>query len=148
MGEIEAAIIATPTTHHHAIGMELLGCGVPLLVEKPLALTSAQANDLRVLFVRLGKKISIGVYEVCDLHPVAVCVFTRAKNVPIEIYGFFRKRKNGSDFDPVAILNGELVHGSNNARLIVGFGHVYAQHGPVFVRLNAIDIDMPQRAGG
>ncbi len=46
IGQIEAAIIATPTMHHHAIGMELLGCGLPLLVEKPLALTTAQADDL------------------------------------------------------------------------------------------------------
>ena len=49
IGEIEAAIIATPTTYHHAIGMELLGCGVPLFIEKPIAITSQQANDLVTL---------------------------------------------------------------------------------------------------
>src|SRR3954454_14140321 len=46
IGEIEAAIIATPTTYHHAVGMELLGCGLPLLIEKPIAITSQQAAEL------------------------------------------------------------------------------------------------------
>jgi predicted dehydrogenase len=32
IGEIEAAIIATPTHTHHAIGMDLLAGGVPLFV--------------------------------------------------------------------------------------------------------------------
>src|SRR5262249_32674842 len=37
IGEIDAAIVATPTSTHHALGVELLGSGLPLLVEKPLA---------------------------------------------------------------------------------------------------------------
>src|SRR4051812_38319236 len=60
VGEIEAAIIATPTTHHHAIGVELLGCGVPLLVEKPIALTSAQANDLVTLARQKNVALQVG----------------------------------------------------------------------------------------
>lgn len=63
VGEIEAAIVATPTTHHHAIGMELLGCGVPLLVEKPLALTSAEANDLVALARQKGVALQVGHVE-------------------------------------------------------------------------------------
>ena len=35
--------------------MELLGCGVPLLIEKPLALTRREANEL---VAWLGRKAS------------------------------------------------------------------------------------------
>ncbi len=45
-GRIEAAVVATPTRHHHAVAMDLLRRGVPLLVEKPLADNLAQADEL------------------------------------------------------------------------------------------------------
>src|SRR4051794_2656827 len=63
IGDIEAAIVATPTTFHHAIGMELLNCGLPLLVEKPLALTSAQANDLATLARHKNVMLQVGHVE-------------------------------------------------------------------------------------
>jgi predicted dehydrogenase len=63
IGEIDAAIIATPTTYHHAIGMELLGCGLPLLIEKPLALTGNEANDLVTLARQKGVPLQVGHVE-------------------------------------------------------------------------------------
>ena len=46
VGEIDAAIVATPTGTHHAIGMDLLSGGVSLLIEKPIAPTATQADEL------------------------------------------------------------------------------------------------------
>jgi predicted dehydrogenase len=63
IGEIEGAIIATPTTYHHAIGMELLNAGVPLLVEKPIALTSAEASDLVALARQKCVTLQVGHVE-------------------------------------------------------------------------------------
>jgi predicted dehydrogenase len=63
IGEIEAAIVATPTASHHAIGVELLGSGLPLLVEKPLAPNSAQANDLVSLARKKGLVLQVGHVE-------------------------------------------------------------------------------------
>jgi predicted dehydrogenase len=63
IGDIEAAIIATPTTYHHAIGMDLLNAGVPLLIEKPIALTSSQANDLVALAREKGVTLQVGHVE-------------------------------------------------------------------------------------
>jgi predicted dehydrogenase len=63
IGDIEAAIIATPTTYHHAVGMELLRCGTPLLVEKPLALTAAEATDLVTLARQKGVTLQVGHVE-------------------------------------------------------------------------------------
>ena len=46
IGKIDAAVIAAPTEHHYWIGMELAEAGVHLLVEKPLAMTVAEAEAL------------------------------------------------------------------------------------------------------
>ncbi|HVT27411.1 MAG TPA: Gfo/Idh/MocA family oxidoreductase [Lacipirellulaceae bacterium] len=63
IGDVEAAIVATPTSYHHSIGMELLNCGVPLLVEKPLALTADQANDLVTLARQKNVALQVGHVE-------------------------------------------------------------------------------------
>lgn len=72
VGEVEAAIVATPTTLHHSIAMELLGCGVPLLIEKPIALTSEQANDLVTLARQ--KNVALQVGHVERFNPALIAV--------------------------------------------------------------------------
>jgi predicted dehydrogenase len=44
--EVEAAVIASPPASHHPLALEALSAGVHCLVEKPLAVTSAQAEEL------------------------------------------------------------------------------------------------------
>jgi predicted dehydrogenase len=63
IGEIDAAIVATPTSSHHAIGSELLAGGVPVLIEKPLAGTSEEANELAALARRQGVVLQVGHVE-------------------------------------------------------------------------------------
>jgi predicted dehydrogenase len=63
IGKIDAAILATPTSTHHAIGMELLRGGVPLLIEKPLAPTAAEANDLAALARQKNLVLQVGHVE-------------------------------------------------------------------------------------
>jgi predicted dehydrogenase len=59
-GQIDAAVIAAPTRLHHDIALDLLDRGIHLLVEKPLAATAAEADDLvkaarrRRLVLRVG----------------------------------------------------------------------------------------------
>jgi predicted dehydrogenase len=43
---LDAATVAVPTVHHHAVAAALLDAGLDLLVEKPLAATLAEADDL------------------------------------------------------------------------------------------------------
>lgn len=43
---LHAATVAVPTIHHHAVACELLEAGLDLLVEKPLAATLAEADEL------------------------------------------------------------------------------------------------------
>jgi predicted dehydrogenase len=44
--KLDAATVAVPTVHHHAVASPLLEAGLDLLVEKPLAASLAQADDL------------------------------------------------------------------------------------------------------
>lgn len=55
IGRIDAAVVATPTRYHHAVGMELLDAGVHLLIEKPLATSRTEADDL----VRTARRKSV-----------------------------------------------------------------------------------------
>jgi predicted dehydrogenase len=44
--KLDAASVAVPTVHHHAVASALLDAGLDLLVEKPLAANLAEADDL------------------------------------------------------------------------------------------------------
>jgi len=44
--KLDAATVAVPTVHHHAVASVLLDAGLDLLVEKPLAASLAEADDL------------------------------------------------------------------------------------------------------
>ncbi len=63
LGQIDAAVVAAPTQHHHTIASELLNWGVHLLVEKPLCATSAQADELVKAARRNGAVLQVGHVE-------------------------------------------------------------------------------------
>lgn len=45
-GKIDAAVVATTTEYHHAVGMDLLRAGTHLFIEKPISTTVQQADEL------------------------------------------------------------------------------------------------------
>ena len=53
---LDAATVAVPTVHHHAVASVLLDAGLDLLVEKPLAASLAEAGDL-IARAERGKRI-------------------------------------------------------------------------------------------
>ncbi|MDB4943212.1 MAG: Myo-inositol 2-dehydrogenase [Labilithrix sp.] len=59
----DAAVIATPTASHHALGMTLVGLGKHLLVEKPIASTFAQGRELLEAAQAAGIKLVVGHVE-------------------------------------------------------------------------------------
>jgi predicted dehydrogenase len=54
--KLDAATVSVPTVHHHSVASALLDAGLDLLVEKPLAATLAEADDLIARADR-GKRI-------------------------------------------------------------------------------------------
>jgi predicted dehydrogenase len=63
IGEIDAAVVATPTATHHAVAAELLRAGIPVLIEKPLAPTLKEANELVQLARKQNLVLQVGHVE-------------------------------------------------------------------------------------
>jgi predicted dehydrogenase len=61
--QIEAAIVATPTQTHHRVGCDLLAAGVHVLMEKPLARTKTEADELVTVAEQSGKVLQVGHIE-------------------------------------------------------------------------------------
>jgi predicted dehydrogenase len=60
---IDAASVAVPTVHHHAVTSTLLDAGLDLLVEKPLAATLAEADELLALAAKKNRILQPGHLE-------------------------------------------------------------------------------------
>jgi predicted dehydrogenase len=63
LGHVDAAVIATPTRFHHAVALDFLRAGTPLLVEKPLAANVAEADELVEAAKRQGVVLQVGHIE-------------------------------------------------------------------------------------
>ncbi len=61
--QIEAVSIVVPTPLHHAIGLEVLRRGLHCLVEKPIASTPAQADELIKAAKQSGVVFTVGHIE-------------------------------------------------------------------------------------
>jgi len=60
---LDAASVCVPTVHHLAAARPLLAAGVDLLIEKPLAASLADADELIALAARCGRLIQTGHLE-------------------------------------------------------------------------------------
>jgi predicted dehydrogenase len=62
-GRIEAASVVVPTDRHHEVASALLARGLHLLVEKPIAATTAEAEDLVARAQARGVILQVGHVE-------------------------------------------------------------------------------------
>lgn len=60
---VDAVTIASPTLYHHAIARSFLERGIPVLVEKPITTTLAQANELVEIANAQGVPFQVGHIE-------------------------------------------------------------------------------------
>lgn len=60
---VDAVSIVTPTVHHHAVASAFLRAGVPVLVEKPVCRTVAEADDLIELAAKANVPFQVGHIE-------------------------------------------------------------------------------------
>ncbi len=60
---VEAVSVATPTASHRALGGQLLEAGKHVLVEKPIAATVAEAEELTALAAERGCVLAVGHVE-------------------------------------------------------------------------------------
>jgi predicted dehydrogenase len=75
--KVDAACVAVPTVHHHAVASALLDAGLDLLVEKPLAASLAQADELIRKAEKGGHILQPGHLE--RFNPAVLAVEPRLK---------------------------------------------------------------------
>ena len=61
--EVQAASVAAPTVHHLAVARDLMKAGVDVLIEKPLAATIDEADELAALAAAHKRIVQVGHLE-------------------------------------------------------------------------------------
>ena len=92
-GVVDAASVAVPTTEHASVGCRLLELGIDVLVEKPMAASLAEADDLISAASRAGGILQIGHLERFNPGIVAVLpVLNRPLYFEVHRLGVFTPR--------------------------------------------------------
>ncbi len=116
IGEFDAAIIATPTATHHEIASELIRHGVHLLVEKPLAASGREAEELVALAAEHCVVTQVGHVE--SFNPVVQQV-TRLTGQPRLVRAW---RHSGYSFrsTDVSVVFDLMIHDIDLAAELLG----------------------------
>jgi len=104
--EVEAVSVAVPTSAHHAVAKSCLEADVHVLVEKPIAATPEQAQELIEVARRRGRVLQVGHVE--RFNPVLLAArthITRPKFIECQRRSPFGER--GTDVDVVLDL---MIH--------------------------------------
>src|SRR5262245_29661408 len=88
LGEVEAVSVATPTVNHHEITRAFLETGVDVLVEKPIAHTLDEADEM--IRIAESKNLVLQVGHIERFNPAFVALQTR-----IERPRFFEGHRMG-----------------------------------------------------
>ena len=105
-GEVDAAIVATPTCSHSAVASDLIRGGVHVLVEKPITATLQEAEELVQLARRRQAVLQVGHVE--RFNPALVSVADRLAE-PKYIEG---RRQSGYTFrsTDVGVVMDLMIH--------------------------------------
>ena len=106
LDNVDAVICAVPTTEHHRVGMHILERGKHLLMEKPIAETVEQAEDLVKKARERNVKLMVGHIE--RFNPAIIAVKDKVKApLYIEALRIAHFNIRGTDVDVVRDL---MIH--------------------------------------
>lgn len=89
---LDLAVVAVPTAHHLAAGLALAAAGVPTMIEKPLAATAGECEQLVEAFEGAGLANAVGHIERCN--PALVSLRRRLANGELgEVYQVATRRQ-------------------------------------------------------
>lgn len=97
---VDAAVVAAPTAQHHEIAAACLRGGLHVLVEKPIATTLAEADELVALAGKQQRVLEVGHVE--RYNPAALALFRRMDRplfIDAERLAPFKQR--GTDVDVI-----------------------------------------------
>jgi len=106
VGKVRAASVAVPTTAHHDVVVGLLESGIDVLVEKPIATTLREADEMVAVAARRGRILQVGHLE--RFNPVIQAVEGRiARPLFAEVQRMGPYTQRASDVDVVLDL---MIH--------------------------------------
>jgi len=113
--QVQALSVAVPTSAHFAVARDALMAGCQVLVEKPLAVTVAEADDLVALARARGRILMVGHLERFNsaMEELKRRV-SRPRFIESHRLGFFKER--GTDVDVVLDL---MIHDLDHALNLV-----------------------------
>ena len=98
--QIQAASVVVPTPLHHAIAKDLLEHGIHLLLEKPMTVTIAEAQELNALARERNLILQIGHLE--RFNPAYLAVADKVKNpLFIESHRLNSFQERGTEVDVI-----------------------------------------------
>ena len=104
---VDAASVAVPTTAHHEVTLELLAAGVDVLVEKPIAATPAQAEEMVSAAAARQCMLQVGHIERFNGAVMAVSEVVTAPKF-IECHRLSPYPSRGDD---VSVVHDLMIHG-------------------------------------
>jgi predicted dehydrogenase len=116
IGEVDAVSLAVPTESHREIACGLLEAGIQVLVEKPIARTLAEADDMIGAAARSGTLLQVGHLERFNPALVALRPFVR-NPVYFEIHRVGEFTARSLDIDVVLDL---MIHDLDIVQWLVG----------------------------
>ena len=72
LGQVDAVSVVVPTQAHHAVTLDFLHAGAHVLVEKPIAVTLGQADEMIAVAEQRGLTLAVGHLE--RFNPVALAL--------------------------------------------------------------------------
>jgi predicted dehydrogenase len=93
MGSVDAVTLAVPTRLHREIALPLLAAGIDVLVEKPMARSVAEADDMIVTAAKAGVILAVGQTE--RFNPAVVAarpVLSDPRFIEVHRLGTFPER--------------------------------------------------------
>lgn len=136
LDRIDAASIAVPTEAHGAVAMPLLERGIPVLIEKPLARTIAEVDDILAVASRAGVQVAVGHTE--RYNPAVSAarpLITQPRFIEVHRLGAFPERS--LDIDVVFDL---MIHDLDIVLSLVGSDVMAIDAVGIPVLTNRIDI--------
>lgn len=136
IGSIDAAIVATPTVTHEQVATRLLNAGIDLLVEKPIAESSAAGDRLARLARERGRILQVGHLE--RFNP-AVAALHSALTIPLffEVHRLSLFSPRSLDVDVVLDL---MIHDLDIVLSFTGEQPVEIRAAGISVLSNRVDI--------
>lgn len=68
----DAVTLAVPTIHHHEIALEIIDRGIPLLIEKPIAFTLEEGQD--IIDKALDKNVKLMIGHIERFNPAIIAL--------------------------------------------------------------------------